>query len=401
MTPIRRAPTPSTSSRARRAATRPDPVPPPTRPQPAVAGGLATRARARRWRSRIVAVLGGAALFLSGYSLGRQAASEPGTPICEAEAFQPVLGHVPHDHRALRRRRGRPRGPHPGRDQGDDRRPRRPVLLVPDLRGVPPQPAGDQRPVRGHRRRDRDAGPRRRAGLRDARPRLPARDRRRRSTGSPAEKAGLLAGDLVLAIDGDPLDGLTVDAARDRIRGPKGSVVTLTIQRGDAAPFDLGDHPRHHPAQEVDSQGPRRRDGRVRPADRLLRHAADAAARGARRARGGRPDGADPRPARQPGRVRDRRPDGREPVHRLGRRSSGSRTPRRPARDRRACPAASRPTRRCGSSASSTAAAPRRARSWPHDQFIGYPLRRNGCSAENRVGNRPTKPLNRQPGLDV
>ena len=52
--------------------------------------------------------------------------------------------------------------------------------------------------------------------------------------GSPAEKAGLRPGDLVLAADGVPLDGLTVDGARERIRGPKGSVVTLTIQRGAA-----------------------------------------------------------------------------------------------------------------------------------------------------------------------
>ena len=40
---------------------------------------------------------------------------------------------------------------------------------------------------------DRGAG--RDAGLRDARARLPPRGRRRRSPGSPAEKAGLRAGD--------------------------------------------------------------------------------------------------------------------------------------------------------------------------------------------------------------
>ncbi len=57
--------------------------------------------------------------------------------------------------------------------------------------------------------------------------------------GSPADKAGLKAGDLILATDGAPLDGLNVDSARDKIRGPKGSVVTLTVQRGTASPFDL------------------------------------------------------------------------------------------------------------------------------------------------------------------
>jgi len=35
------------------------------------------------------------------------------------------------------------------------------------------------------------------------------------------------------------LDGLTVDAARDKIRGPKGSVVTLTLQRGAGSPIRL------------------------------------------------------------------------------------------------------------------------------------------------------------------
>ena len=35
------------------------------------------------------------------------------------------------------------------------------------------------------------------------------------------------------------LDGLTVDAARDRIRGPKGTVVALTLQRGSGAPIQL------------------------------------------------------------------------------------------------------------------------------------------------------------------
>jgi carboxyl-terminal processing protease len=56
---------------------------------------------------------------------------------------------------------------------------------------------------------------------------------------SPAEKAGLKSGDLILAADGTSLDGLTVDEARDRIRGPKGSVVTLTVRRGADDPFDL------------------------------------------------------------------------------------------------------------------------------------------------------------------
>jgi carboxyl-terminal processing protease len=52
--------------------------------------------------------------------------------------------------------------------------------------------------------------------------------------GSPSEKAGVKAGDHIVAVDGTPLDGLQVDGARDRIRGKKGTEVTLSILRGTA-----------------------------------------------------------------------------------------------------------------------------------------------------------------------
>jgi carboxyl-terminal processing protease len=57
--------------------------------------------------------------------------------------------------------------------------------------------------------------------------------------GSPSEKAGLKAGDIITAVDGATLDGLTVDGARDKIRGKKGTEVTLTIVRGTAKPRDV------------------------------------------------------------------------------------------------------------------------------------------------------------------
>ena len=58
--------------------------------------------------------------------------------------------------------------------------------------------------------------------------------------GSPAQKAGVKAGDVVLTVDGSSVDGLTVDGARDRIRGKKGTQVVLTVSRkGEPDPIKL------------------------------------------------------------------------------------------------------------------------------------------------------------------
>ncbi|HVY18619.1 MAG TPA: S41 family peptidase [Bauldia sp.] len=59
--------------------------------------------------------------------------------------------------------------------------------------------------------------------------------------GSPAAKAGILANDKIIALDGDPLTGVTLDAAVDKMRGDIGTPITLTILRGgdDKKPFDI------------------------------------------------------------------------------------------------------------------------------------------------------------------
>ncbi len=49
--------------------------------------------------------------------------------------------------------------------------------------------------------------------------------------GTPAEAAGLLAGDTVTGVDGESLAGATIDDSVWRIRGPRGSDVALTIDR--------------------------------------------------------------------------------------------------------------------------------------------------------------------------
>ncbi len=48
---------------------------------------------------------------------------------------------------------------------------------------------------------------------------------------NPAEKAGLLAGDKILAVDGESTQGIDVNEAVKRIRGEIGTEVTLTIFR--------------------------------------------------------------------------------------------------------------------------------------------------------------------------
>ncbi|MGN0031610.1 MAG: S41 family peptidase [Candidatus Gastranaerophilaceae bacterium] len=53
---------------------------------------------------------------------------------------------------------------------------------------------------------------------------------------TPAEKAGLLADDEILAIDGRSTKGITVDKAAEQIRGEEGTTVTLLIKRKDAEP---------------------------------------------------------------------------------------------------------------------------------------------------------------------
>jgi len=56
----------------------------------------------------------------------------------------------------------------------------------------------------------------------------------------PADEAGLLSGDMVLAVDGESIVGYGIYEAITLIRGPEGTPVVLTIQRGAGTePFDV------------------------------------------------------------------------------------------------------------------------------------------------------------------
>lgn len=57
---------------------------------------------------------------------------------------------------------------------------------------------------------------------------------------SPAKKAGILAGDIIAKVDGQSTAGWTVDQAVDKIRGPEGTSVTLTLVRqGKSQPIEV------------------------------------------------------------------------------------------------------------------------------------------------------------------
>lgn len=57
--------------------------------------------------------------------------------------------------------------------------------------------------------------------------------------GAPARAAGILGGDQFLAVDGDPLTGLSIDQAVLKVRGAEGTTVVITVRTGAAAPRDL------------------------------------------------------------------------------------------------------------------------------------------------------------------
>ena len=49
---------------------------------------------------------------------------------------------------------------------------------------------------------------------------------------TPASRAGIMAGDLISAIDGEAVLGLTLNQAVDKMRGPVNTSVKLTVLRG-------------------------------------------------------------------------------------------------------------------------------------------------------------------------
>ncbi|MFC3182909.1 S41 family peptidase [Cypionkella sinensis] len=58
--------------------------------------------------------------------------------------------------------------------------------------------------------------------------------------GTPADKAGIKPGDFITTVDGENVQGLTLDEAVDKMRGPIGSEIVITVVReGVKEPFDV------------------------------------------------------------------------------------------------------------------------------------------------------------------
>jgi carboxyl-terminal processing protease len=185
-----------------------------------------------------VALLAGSALFLSGYSMGRQATAEPGTPASEGIAFRPFWDtyHTIRDRYA---------GGDVSRDaivQGAIRGmidsledPYSQYLTSAQYRSNLQGISGEFEGIGAELATQSSDGTANCATLGPACRLVIIAP----IGGSPAEKAGLRSGDLVLATDGVPVDGLSVDDARAKIRGPKGTVLELYVRRGKDAPFAL------------------------------------------------------------------------------------------------------------------------------------------------------------------
>jgi carboxyl-terminal processing protease len=187
----------------------------------------------------LVAVLGGGALFMSGFVLGQRTETQPGTPGSEEAAFKPFWDayHAIRDRYALEPvdRKEIIEGAIRGMVEaiGD---PYSTYLSSEDFRQTLQDINGEFEGIGAQIGTVNAAGETVDCAEFGADCRLvvvaPLE-------GSPAEKAGLKPGDVIAQVDGSTLDGLTPDEARDIIRGEKGTTVVLQIEREGSASFEV------------------------------------------------------------------------------------------------------------------------------------------------------------------
>ena len=82
---------------------------------------------------------------------------------------------------------------------------------------------------------------------------------------TPAAKAGVMANDIITQLDGEQVQGLTLNQAVDKMRGPVNTKIKLTIMRkGADKPIEVIDHARHHPREIGALAGRKARVGYIR-----------------------------------------------------------------------------------------------------------------------------------------
>lgn len=183
----------------------------------------------------LVAILGGSSLFLAGFVLGARTASQPGTPADAAAAFKPFWD----TYAAINKDYA---GEPVTRKQLVDGAIKGMLEALGDPFSFYMKPEDFNNSLQGLSGQFEGIGAtttsRAKDGTEGCTPLGPDCGLIVLGTvpGSPAEGAGLLPGDRIAAIDGASVDGQTQDDALKKVRGPKGTVVTLTIVRGAAAP---------------------------------------------------------------------------------------------------------------------------------------------------------------------
>ena len=210
-----------------------DTAPPPA-PEPARRRGVGPLQLALA----TVALLAGAALFLSGFSLGARTATTPGTPAADAELFAPFWDAYESITKSY---------------VGDVDRGKLVQGAIDGMIGALGDPYSSyMTPEELQRARESIGGEFSGVGAEVTTcPTDPATETCATIgpacrlvvvapiDGSPAERAGLLSGDVITAVDGRSVDGETLDDAIARIRGPKGTAVVLTVVRDNGAPLEV------------------------------------------------------------------------------------------------------------------------------------------------------------------